>query len=173
MPRSEDAYFAMGCFWGAERLMWSQPGVISTTVGYMGGTTKNPTYEQVCTGLTGHAETVHVVFDPDQTSFENLCKVFFENHDPTQLNRQGNDRGTQYRSAIFPHTPEQQESATQIAQSMNQLTQDKMGAPTVTIIDSGKHPFYPAEEYHQKYLQKNPLGYCNLRENGLTCPIPS
>lgn len=173
MATISTAYFAMGCFWGAERIFWSTPGVTHTEVGYMGGLLEKPSYEEVCTGRTGHAETVKVDFDPDETSFDELCKVFFENHDPTTLNRQGNDRGTQYRSAIFPTDTHQTQRAQAIVAAMNEVTQTQMGKPTVTEVDTSIPTFYPAESYHQQYLKKNPFGYCNHGANGLTCPIPS
>lgn len=162
---------AMGCFWGAERIFWRLPGVITTAVGYQGGFTPNPSYEEVCTGRTGHAETVLVVYDPAATSAETLLKTFWENHDSTTANRQGNDVGTQYRSAIYWTTPSQGEAAERTRDAFTEVLRDKdFGAPTTEIRgDAG--PFYYAEEYHQQYLHKNPGGYCNHGPNGLTCPV--
>jgi peptide-methionine (S)-S-oxide reductase len=170
---SEVIYVAMGCFWGVERIFWRLPGVINTSVGYMGGYTPNPTYEETCTGLTGHAETVRVVYDPQQTSPELLLKAFWENHDPTTANRQGNDVGTAYRSAIYWTTPEQEAAALATREAFQQvLTEHGHGAIT-TEIRSAEHagPFYLAEDYHQGYLHKNPGGYCNHGPNGMTCPV--
>jgi peptide-methionine (S)-S-oxide reductase len=167
---SELAVFGMGCFWGAERLFWKLPGVYSTAVGYAGGITPNATYEEVCTGRTGHAEVVQVVFDPATIPYQRLLKVFWENHDPTQGMRQGNDVGTQYRSAIYPTTDEQLAAA--------QASRDGF-APVATAAGYGEitteigklDQFYYAEDYHQQYLEKNPAGYCNIGPNGLSCPI--
>ena len=169
----EVAYFALGCFWGAERLFWQIPGVISTAVGYMGGFTKFPTYEEVCTGMTGHAEVVRVVFDPKIVSFEELLRVFWEEHDPTQGMRQGNDVGTQYRSAVFTSTNEQ---ARVLEQSRDKyqaaLSRAQKGQITTELV-STQTPitgvFYPAEAYHQQYLHKVPNGYCGLQGTGVTC----
>ncbi len=150
----------MGCFWGAERLYWQQPGVYTTAVGYSGGTTPNPTYEETCTGMTGHTEAVLVVFFPDQVNLETLFKIFWENHDPTQHMGQGNDIGTQYRSAIYANSPQQLEAAERSRDAyQRQLGDAGFGAITTEIATAG--PFYYAEEYHQQYLAKNPGGYCN------------
>ncbi|GHA65080.1 peptide-methionine (S)-S-oxide reductase MsrA [Photobacterium aphoticum] len=155
----------MGCFWGAERLFWKQPGVYSTAVGYSGGLTPNPTYKEVCTGLTGHTEVVRVIFDPQQISFDALLTLFWEHHDPTQGMRQGNDVGTQYRSAIFTQTPAQQ-----IAAIDSQLRyQAVLDAPITTEIAAAS-TFYFAETYHQQYLAKNPQGYCGLGGTGICMP---
>ncbi|WP_035736675.1 peptide-methionine (S)-S-oxide reductase MsrA [Glycomyces arizonensis] len=167
---SEIAYFGMGCFWGAERLFWQTPGVWTTSVGYMGGNTENPSYEEVCTGLTGHAEVVRVVYDPQQVSYEQLLKVFFENHDPTQGMRQGNDIGSQYRSVIFTTTPEQQATAEAVKRAFAPaVSQAGLGAITTSIVPAG--PYWLAEDYHQQYLHHNPNGYCNHGPNGLSCPV--
>ena len=166
-------YLAMGCFWGSERIFWKLPGVVTTAVGYMGGYTPNPTYEETCTGRTGHAEAVLVAYDPTRTAPDLLLKAFWENHDPTTANRQGNDVGTQYRSAIYWTTPEQQESAERTRDLFaNELRSNGFGEPTTELRsadDAG--PFYYAEGYHQQYLHKNPMGYCNHGPNGLTCPV--
>lgn len=158
-------YVAMGCFWGAERIYWRLPGVYSTAVGYMGGWTKNPTYEETCTSRTGHTETVQVVYDPAVVTLDELFAAFWENHDPTTLNRQGGDIGTQYRSAIFTTTPEQFEAAkASEAKYQERLTAEGFGAITTQITpasEAGDGQFYYAEEYHQGYLYKNPNGYCN------------
>jgi len=165
----ELAEFGLGCFWGAERRFWQQPGVYSTAVGYSGGLTPNPTYREVCSGQTGHAETVLVVFDPAQTSYAALLRVFWESHDPTQGMRQGNDIGTQYRSAIYTHSPEQLRLAlASRAAYQPVLTAARFGAITTEIRAAG--PFYYAEEYHQQYLAKNPGGYCGLGGTGVACP---
>lgn len=169
----EILYVAMGCFWGAERIMWNQPGVIATAAGYMGGHTEHPSYDSVCSGTTGHAETVRIVFDPRRTTVQELLKVFWENHDPTQGNRQGNDVGTQYRSAIFTTTPEQFEIACTTRDAF-QTVLNEHGRGTITTQispDSHAGEFYLAERYHQAYLHHNPAGYCNHGPNGLTCPI--
>ncbi|MDP9816066.1 peptide-methionine (S)-S-oxide reductase MsrA [Spirilliplanes yamanashiensis] len=166
------AVFGMGCFWGAERIFWRLPGVYSTSVGYAGGVSPNPTYEEVCSGGTGHAEVVQVVHDPAKVSYEQLLKAFWENHDPTQGMRQGNDVGTQYRSAIYTTTDEQQRVAQQSRELFQPVaTQAGYGAITTEIAKLGTY-FY-AEDYHQQYLSdaKNPGGYCNHGPNGLTCPI--
>ncbi len=164
------AIFALGCFWGAERLFWQTPGVWSTAVGYAGGFTANPTYEEVCSGRTGHAEAVLVVFDPQKVSYEQLLKVFWEGHDPTQGMRQGNDAGTQYRSAIYATSPAQR-AAAEASKAMFQerLSAAGFGDITTEIADAG--PFYYAEPYHQQYLAKNPNGYCGLGETGVSCPV--
>lgn len=164
----EIAYFAMGCFWGAERRFWEQPGVVTSAVGYAGGHTPNPTYEETCTGLTAHTEVVLVVFDPKLTSYEKLLAVFWEAHDPTQGMRQGNDRGSQYRSAIYCSNTEQLNAAMASAKAVqSQLTKLGFGAITSEIIAAPT--FYYAEEYHQQYLAKNPGGYCGLRGTGISC----
>ncbi|NYE02227.1 peptide-methionine (S)-S-oxide reductase [Kineosphaera limosa] len=165
-------YVGMGCFWGAERIFWQLPGVISTAVGYAGGYTPNPTYEETCTGRTGHTEAVRVVYDPTQTSPEQLLKAFWENHDPTTTNRQGNDVGTQYRSAIYWTTPEQQRAA-EATRDAFQGVLNARGLPQIStelapFAEAG--PFYLAEDYHQQYLRKNPGGYCNHGPNGCTLP---
>jgi len=166
----EAAIFGMGCFWGAERKFWQTPGVRSTKVGYAGGTTVNPTYRDVCSGRTGHAEVVHVVFDPKEVTFESLLKVFWENHDPTQGMRQGNDVGTQYRSTIYTTTPAQERAAkASLDGYQSALAQKGYGAITTEIREAP--PFYPAEEYHQRYLAKNPNGYCGLGGTGVACPV--
>jgi peptide-methionine (S)-S-oxide reductase len=166
----EVAVFGMGCFWGAERLFWRIPGVYSTSVGYAGGITANPTYEDTCTGMTGHAEVVQVVFDPNRVSYEQLLKVFWENHDPTQGMRQGNDIGTQYRSAIYATTAEQLATAEASRKAFAPVVAGAgYGEITTEIAKTG--PFYYAEDYHQQYLHKNPMGYCNHGLNGLSCPI--
>ena len=165
----EQAVFALGCFWGAERRFWQQPGVWTTAVGYAGGHTPNPTYEETCSGLTGHTEVVLVVFDPQQTSFEALLKVFWEAHNPTQGMRQGNDTGTQYRSAIYCHG-EQQLSAALASQARFQAELDKVGLGTITTEIRPAPPFYYAEAYHQQYLAKNPGGYCGLGGTGVCLP---
>jgi peptide-methionine (S)-S-oxide reductase len=163
-------YVGMGCFWGAERIFWQQPGVISTAVGYLGGFTPNPTYEEVCTGRTGQTETVLVAYDPAKTDAEHLLKAFWENHDPTQGDRQGNDIGTQYRSSIYWTTPEQKAAAEATRDAFAEvLRAHGYGPPTTEIAEAG--PFYYAEDYHQQYLHKNPGGYCNHGPNGMTCPV--
>jgi peptide-methionine (S)-S-oxide reductase len=168
---SEVAHFGLGCFWGAERVFWQTPGVISTAVGYQGGTTPNPTYDEVCSGATGHTEAVQVVFDPEQISYPELLKVFWEGHDPTQGMRQGNDAGTQYRSAIYTGSDEQQAAA----ESSRDRYQEALGraghhdAITTEIAPAG--PFYYAEDYHQQYLHKVPDGYCGLGGTGVSCPV--
>jgi peptide-methionine (S)-S-oxide reductase len=166
------AEFALGCFWGAEKNFWQTPGVVSTAVGYEGGFTRNPTYEEVCSGRTGHAEAVRVVFDPAKISYESLLKVFWESHDPTQGMRQGNDIGTQYRSAIFYHSPEQQAVAEESkAAYQKRLTEAGYGVISTEIVPAGE--FYFAEPYHQQYLSdaKNPYGYCPDHGTGVSCPI--
>jgi peptide-methionine (S)-S-oxide reductase len=166
----EQAMFAMGCFWGAERKFWQTPGVYSTAVGYAAGITQNPTYEEVCSGMTGHAEVVLVVYDPKQVSYDQLLQVFWESHDPTQGMRQGNDVGTQYRSGIYAFTPEQK-AAAEISRGMYQerLKAAGLGEITTEIVDAPA--FYYAEDYHQQYLGKNPGGYCGLGGTGVSCPI--
>jgi peptide-methionine (S)-S-oxide reductase len=164
------AEFALGCFWGAERKFWETPGVISTAVGYSGGFTPNPTYREVCSGATGHAESVLVVFDPAEVSYDELLKVFWEAHDPTQGMRQGNDVGTQYRSAVYTHSPDQLAAAT-ASRDMYQaeLAARGFGGITTEIAPAGN--FYYAEDYHQQYLSKNPGGYCGLGGTGVSCPV--
>jgi len=166
----ETAYFAMGCFWGAERLFWQTPGVFTTAVGYAGGFTPNPTYEEVCGGMTGHAETVLVAFDPDKISYGELLKIFFEGHDPTQGMRQGNDVGTQYRSAIYPTTPDQQVEAEAAKAAYDAALRDA-GHPLTTTEIAPAGPFYYAEEYHQQYLHKVPNGYCGLGGCPVSLPV--
>ena len=168
--KSETCYFGMGCFWGAERLFWQVPGVWVTAVGYQGGYTPNPTYEEVCSGRTGHAETVMVVFEPDKVAFEELLRLFWESHDPTQGMRQGNDIGTQYRSAIYTTTPEQLDAALRSKEAYERALKAREMGPITTEIREAP-PFYFAEEYHQQYLAKNPGGYCGLRGTGVPCPM--
>jgi peptide-methionine (S)-S-oxide reductase len=166
----EVASFGLGCFWGAERVFWKAPGVYTTAVGYQGGQTPNPTYEETCSGRTGHTEAVLVVYDPSLISFESLLKLFWENHDPTQGMRQGNDMGTQYRSAIYSTTDEQLAAARQSREVFQEaLTRAGKGTITTEILPAG--PFYYAEPYHQQYLDKNPNGYCGLGGTGVSCPI--
>jgi peptide-methionine (S)-S-oxide reductase len=169
-PGAEVAYFGLGCFWGAERKFWEADGVVSTAVGYQGGYTPNPTYEEVCSGRTGHTEAVRVVFDPTRTSFEALLKVFWESHDPTQGMRQGNDAGTQYRSAIYTTTPEQAAVA-DASKTMFEAKLGESGYGEITTEIALAGPFYFAEPYHQQYLFKNPNGYCGLGGTGVSCPI--
>jgi peptide-methionine (S)-S-oxide reductase len=164
------AYFALGCFWGAERRFWETPGVYTTASGYAGGYTPNPTYEEVCTGRTGHAETVLVVWDPSLTSYEALLKVFWESHDPTQGMRQGNDVGTQYRSAIFT-VDAAQAAAAQASRAAYQEVLSRHGYGRITTEIAPAGPFYYAEGYHQQYLAKNPSGYCGLGGTGVACPV--
>src|SRR5579875_2614688 len=169
---TQRAVFALGCFWGAERIFWRLPGVYTTAVGYCGGFTPHPTYEEVCTGLTGHAESVLVIFDPAIVSYAELVKVFFEAHDPTQGMRQGNDIGTQYRSVIFVADAGQRAAAERIReQYASTLGRAGFGPVTTEIANAG--PFYYAEEYHQQYLHKNPSGYCGLQGTGVSCPLSS
>jgi peptide-methionine (S)-S-oxide reductase len=167
----QTAVFGMGCFWGAERKFWeAQPGVFTTAVGYAGGFTPNPTYEEVCSGRTGHTEAVLVVFDPAVTSYENMLRVFWENHDPTQGMRQGNDMGTQYRSAIYTYGDEQ----ARLADESRKMFQEKLSEKGYGDITSEIRPapeFWYAEDYHQQYLAKNPNGYCGLGGTGVSCPI--
>ena len=164
--------FALGCFWGAERIFWQAPGVCITAAGYAGGHTTNPTYEEVCSGGTGHAEAVLVAFDRDQTSYASLLKIFFEAHDPTQGMRQGNDIGTAYRSAIY-YADEEQRQAAESACDMYNDALERAAFPAITteIVPAG--PFYYAEEVHQQYLHKVPYGYCGLAGTGVPCPIPT
>jgi peptide-methionine (S)-S-oxide reductase len=166
----EQAVVGMGCFWGAERIFWQAPGVYTTAVGYAGGFTKNPTYEEVCSGRTGHTEAVLVVFDPQQTSYEEILRLFWENHDPTQGMRQGNDQGTQYRSAIYTAN-DAQRAAAESSRTMFQgeLARAGYGEISTEIAEAG--PFYYAEAYHQQYLAKNPMGYCGLGGTGVACPV--
>jgi peptide-methionine (S)-S-oxide reductase len=164
------AYFAMGCFWGAERVFWQTPGVYSTAVGYTGGYTPFPTYDETCSNLTGHAETVMVVFDPAQVSYAQLLQTFFEEHDPTQGMRQGNDIGTTYRSAIFTTSDDQAQQAQAARDAYSQkVKQAGFGGVTTEIAPAG--PFYYAEDYHQQYLHKVPNGYCGLEGTGVSCPV--
>jgi peptide-methionine (S)-S-oxide reductase len=169
-PQLKLAMFGLGCFWGAERKFWQQPGVFSTAVGYAAGYTPNPTYEEVCTGMTGHNEVVRVVYDPSQVSYADLLKVFWESHDPTQGMRQGNDVGTQYRSGIYATDVEQRAAAeaSRLAYG-DHLQRAGFTAITTEILDAPT--FYYAEEYHQQYLAKNPNGYCGLGGTGVACPI--
>jgi len=166
----ETAYFAMGCFWGVERKFWQVPGVWVTASGYQGGITPNPTYEEVCSGRTGHAEAVMVVYDPRQVTYPELLKLFWENHDPTQGMRQGNDVGTQYRSEIFVANEAQAAEAEATREAFQQaLSRQGFGRVTTEIAEAG--PFYFAEDYHQQYLAKNPAGYCGVGGTGVSCPI--
>jgi peptide-methionine (S)-S-oxide reductase len=166
----EQVVVGMGCFWGAERVFWNAPGVYTTAVGYAGGFTPNPTYEEVCSGRTGHTEAVLVVFDPQQTSYEEILRLFWENHDPTQGMRQGNDAGTQYRSAVY-WADEAQRAAVESSRERYQemLSRVGLGAITTEVAEAG--PFYYAEDYHQQYLAKNPNGYCGLGGTGVACPV--
>jgi peptide-methionine (S)-S-oxide reductase len=164
------ALFGMGCFWGAEKKFWSMPGVYTTAVGYAGGATPNATYREVCTGMTGHNEVVLVVFDPAVVGYEQLLKVFWENHDPTQGMRQGNDVGTQYRSGIYYYDDAQKRAAESTRTAFQkQLTAAGYGTITTEILPA--HDFYYAEDYHQQYLAKNPQGYCGLGGTGVSCPV--
>ncbi|ADO41946.1 peptide-methionine (S)-S-oxide reductase MsrA [Ketogulonicigenium vulgare] len=166
----EVAMFGAGCFWGVERLFWELPGVYSTSVGYAGGYTPNPTYEEVCTGLTGHTEVVRIVFDPAKISFDDLMKTFWENHDPTQGMRQGGDKGTQYRSAIYTYSGAQKDAALAAREAYGaRLAAAGFGAVTTEVLSVPNY-FY-AEDYHQQYLAKNPDGYCGIAGTGVTCPI--
>ena len=166
----ERAVFALGCFWGAERVFWQAPGVYTTAVGYAGGYTPNATYEEACSGQTGHAEVVLVVFDPKQTSYDELLRLFWENHDPTQGMRQGNDVGTQYRSAILYGSEAEREAAERTRDAFaERLREAGYGEITTEIAEAG--PFYYAEPYHQQYLAKNPNGYCGLGGTGVSCPV--
>jgi peptide-methionine (S)-S-oxide reductase len=166
----EQAVFGLGCFWGAERVFWQAPGMYTTAVGYAGGYTPNPTYEEVCSGRTGHTEAVLAVFDPSATSFDEMLRLFWEGHDPTQGMRQGNDMGTQYRSAIL-YTSDSQRAAAEASREMFQprLTERGYGEITTEIAPLGE--FFYAEDYHQQYLAKNPNGYCGLGGTGVSCPI--
>jgi peptide-methionine (S)-S-oxide reductase len=170
----QQALFGLGCFWGAERVFWEAPGVVSTAVGYAAGTTPNPSYEEVCSGLTGHNEVVRVIYDPSVTDYEALLRVFWESHDPTQGMRQGNDVGTQYRSGIYTHTDEQRRAALASKEAYaKQLAEAGYDEVTTEILDAAE--FYFAEDYHQQYLAKNPHGYCGLGGTGVACPtgLPS
>jgi peptide-methionine (S)-S-oxide reductase len=166
----QQAVFGLGCFWGAERIFWQAPGVYTTAVGYAGGYTPNPTYEEVCSGRTGHAEVVLVVFDPVKTSYNEMLRLFWESHDPTQGMRQGNDVGTQYRSVILVGSAEEREQA-EASRTMYSERLRAAGYPDITteIADAG--PFYYAEDYHQQYLEKNPWGYCGIGGTGVSCPV--
>jgi peptide-methionine (S)-S-oxide reductase len=167
---TEMADFGLGCFWGAERKFWELPGVISTAVGYQGGHTPNPNYREVCTGQTGHTEVVRVFFDPSLVTYEELLRVFWESHDPTQGMRQGNDVGTQYRSAVFVHGDEQRRLAEKSRAAYERaLAAEGHGAITTEVTPAP--PFYYAEEYHQQYLAKNPGGYCGIGGTGVSCPV--
>ena len=166
----EQAMVAMGCFWGAERVFWPADGVYTTAVGYAGGFTANPTYDEVCTTRTGHAEAVLIVFDPTKTSYAEILRLFWENHDPTQGMRQGNDVGTQYRSAIFWTTDEQRIAAEASRDAYAERLREA-GYPEITTEISEAGPFYYAEDYHQQYLAKNPWGYCGLGGTGVSCPV--
>ena len=167
---TERAVFGMGCFWGAERMFWQANGVYTTAAGYAGGQTANPTYEEVCSGRTGHTEVVLAVFDPAQTSYDEMLRIFWEGHDPTQGMRQGNDVGTQYRSALYFETASQHEAAlASRARFQAELAKSSYGEITTEIAEAG--PFYYAEDYHQQYLAKNPNGYCGLGGTGVSCPV--
>ena len=166
----EQMIVGMGCFWGAERIFWQAPGAYTTAVGYAGGFTPNPTYEEVCSARTGHAEVVLVVFDPSKTSYSELLRLFWENHDPTQGMRQGNDVGTQYRSAIYWTTAEQREAA-EASRAAYAERLRAAGYPEVTTEIKQAGPFYYAEDYHQQYLHKNPWGYCGIGGTGVSCPV--
>lgn len=166
----ERAVFALGCFWGAERIFWQAPGVYTTAVGYAGGFTTNPTYEEVCSAQTGHTEVVLVVFDPARTSYEALLKLFWEGHDPTQGMRQGNDVGTQYRSAVYT-TSEAQQAAALASRDAFQQQLKQSGYGEITTEIEPERAFFYAEDYHQQYLAKNPNGYCGLGGTGVSCPI--
>ncbi|MFG2770710.1 peptide-methionine (S)-S-oxide reductase MsrA [Streptomyces sp. NPDC048350] len=168
----EVADFALGCFWGAERKFWQAEGVWTTLVGYQGGLTPHPVYEEVCSGLTGHTEVVRVVFDPSKVSYEQLLKLFWESHDPTQGFRQGNDVGTQYRSAVYTHSDAQAAAAdTSRVAYQKVLTGSGYGTISTEILPAEGRTFYPAEGYHQQYLDKNPAGYCGIGGTGVSCPI--
>lgn len=168
----EVADFGMGCFWGAERIFWRADGVWTTLVGYQGGVTPNPSYEEVCSGMTGHTEAVRVVFDPKRIAYTELLRLFWESHDPTQGFRQGNDRGTQYRSAIYVHSPAQQSAAeSSRAAYQERLSSSGLGEITTEILPAADRPFFPAEGYHQQYLDKNPAGYCGIGGTGVSCPV--
>ncbi len=164
----EQVVFGLGCFWGAERKFWNLPGVYTTAVGYAAGHTPNPTYQEVCTGMTGHNEVVLVVYHPSQIDFESLLKVFWESHDPTQGMRQGNDQGTQYRSGIY-YYDERQRAAAEASREAYQQKLAAAGYPAITTEVLAAGPFYYAEDYHQQYLEKNPAGYCGLGGTGVSC----
>jgi len=171
MSDSQKAYFATGCFWGAERRMWKLAGVTATSVGYMGGTKDNPTYQEVCTGTTGHAEMVEVIFDPSQISYNRLLQEFWTMHDPTSLNKQGEDRGTQYRSAIYTTSQEQQDEALATRELyQSALHREGIGEIVTEILPADGVQYWPAEEYHQKYLEKNPNGYDCHSSTGVAYP---
>ncbi|HVH32567.1 MAG TPA: peptide-methionine (S)-S-oxide reductase MsrA [Tahibacter sp.] len=170
-PGAQRVLFGMGCFWGAERKFWSIPGVLTTAVGYAGGYTNNPTYEETCSGLTGHSEVVLVVYDPAVVPFEALLKVFWESHDPTQGMRQGNDTGTQYRSAIYVEDAAQQTVAERSRDAFQKALAAAGHAGAITTEIARDKPFFYAEDYHQQYLAKNPNGYCGLGGTGVSCPI--
>jgi peptide-methionine (S)-S-oxide reductase len=164
------AVFGLGCFWGAERKFWQAPGDYTTAAGYAGGYTRNPTYQEVCSGRTGHTEVVLVVYDPEQTTYDDLLKVFWESHDPTQGMRQGNDVGTQYRSAIYCFDDDQRKAAEASMAAYDAVLQARHFDPITTeVAEAG--PFYYAEDYHQQYLDKNPQGYCGLGGTGVSCPV--
>ena len=165
----EQAVFGLGCFWGAEKLFWNIPGVYSTAVGYAGGETKNPSYEEVCSGMTNHTEAVLVVYDPKKVGYETLLKAFWEGHDPTQGMRQGNDSGTQYRSAIYAYGDRQLQQALASKDAFQKALKEK-GYPSITTEIAAAPQFYYAEDYHQQYLGKNPNGYCGLGGTGVSCP---
>jgi peptide-methionine (S)-S-oxide reductase len=169
-PGSDSILFGMGCFWGAERLFWNFPGVLTTAVGYAGGYTPNPTYQEVCSGMTGHAEVVQVVYDPAKIELDTLLRVFWESHDPTQGMRQGNDAGTQYRSAVYASHVGQLDAA-QASAKRYQHELERAGRGTITTEITMAGPFYYAEEEHQQYLSKHPDGYCGLSGTGVSCPI--
>ena len=169
-PGTETAMFGMGCFWGAERKLWNTKGVVSTQVGYAGGVTPNPTYREVCSGHTGHTEVVRVAFDPKVARYEDLLKLFWENHDPTQGMRQGGDVGTQYRSAIYAYGPEQRQAA-EASREAYQKVLASAGYGKITTEIAEAPEFYYAEDYHQQYLEKNPDGYCGLGGTGVSCPV--
>jgi peptide-methionine (S)-S-oxide reductase len=166
----EVAYFGMGCFWGAEQIFWQVEGVVSTAVGYQGGLSPNPTYDEVCSARTGHTEIVKVVFDPKKVSHAELLRIFWESHDPTQGMRQGNDAGTQYRSAVYTTSPEQQETA-EASRDDYQPWLNKAGYGAITTEIAPAKEFYYAEDYHQQYLAKNPNGYCPVHATGVSCPV--
>jgi len=167
---TEVATFGMGCFWGAERCFWQLEGVVSTSVGYAGGVTPNASYDEVCSGRTGHAEVVQVIFDPARLSYDDLLRTFWESHDPTQGMRQGNDRGTQYRSVVFTSTAAQQEQAL-ASRERYQARLREAGHGDITTSIRSAPPYYYAEDYHQQYLHKNPQGYCGLGGTGVSCPV--
>lgn len=169
---AEEVFLGLGCFWGAERKFWLTPGVLVTAVGYSGGSTPNPTYDEVCSGRTGHTEIVRVVFDPARIGFDALLRVFWEGHNPTQGMRQGNDVGTQYRSAIYATTPEQRAAAERSKTAYEGALRGRGFGPITTEIADAP-PFFYAEDYHQQYLGKNPSGYCGLGGTGVSCPMPA